>query len=157
MFSSLPVSPTLCEFRSSFVIFHLHSFKSFLVGTFLCLPQLHQNCVPINMAGRFFTTAPPGKPWGSWIFKYILNLFCVPYCLCVKSLSRVWLFATPWTVPLGLLHCRQILYQLSHQGSPQIWQTCHSLLCKFGWVSLASEVKSKLLCICCGPKLPLLV
>ena len=70
-------------------------------------------------------------------------------CVCVKSLSRVWLFATPWTIahqaPLsmgfsrqeywsglpfpspgifptqgsnpGLLHCRQTLYSLSHQGS----------------------------------------
>ena len=61
-----------------------------------------------------------------------------------KSLSRVQLFVTPWTVQSmeffrptevgscfllqrifptqglnsGLLHCRQILYQLSHQGSP---------------------------------------
>ena len=61
-----------------------------------------------------------------------------------KPLSRVWLFATPWTSPWnspgqntgvgscsllqgifptqgwnpGLLHCRRILYQLSHQGSP---------------------------------------
>ena len=65
-----------------------------------------------------------------------------------KSLSRVWLFATPWTIQfmkfsrledtgvgslsllrgifptqrsnLGLLHCRYIRYQLSHQGSPDI-------------------------------------
>ena len=62
-----------------------------------------------------------------------------------KSLSRVQLFATPWTSPRnspgqntrvgslfllqgifpiqglnpGLLHCRRILYQLSHQGSPR--------------------------------------
>ena len=65
----------------------------------------------------------------------------------VSQLSHVWLFATPWTVACwttwnspgkntqvdsrfllqgifpnqglnsGLLHCRQILYQLSHQGS----------------------------------------
>ena len=68
------------------------------------------------------------------------------------SLSRVWLFATPWTVALqaplsmgfprqeywsglpipllqgifptqglnpGLPHCRQILYRLSYQGSPE--------------------------------------
>ena len=61
-----------------------------------------------------------------------------------KSLSRVWLFATsqtcPWNSPgqntgvgnlsllqrifptqgsnRGLLHCRRILYQLSHQGNP---------------------------------------
>ena len=64
-----------------------------------------------------------------------------------KSVSRVWLFATPWTVVHGILqarilewvlvpfsrvifptqesnpglpHCRQILYQLSHKGSPKI-------------------------------------
>ena len=64
------------------------------------------------------------------------------HCFCqVKSLSRVQLFATPWTVayqaPLSkgfsrqecwsglpfpssgdLPHCRQTLYHLSHQGSP---------------------------------------
>ena len=66
-----------------------------------------------------------------------------------KSLSRVWLFATPWTILYspwnspgqntgvgslsllqrifptqgsnpGLPHCRWILYQLSHKGSPGI-------------------------------------
>ena len=62
-----------------------------------------------------------------------------------KSLSRIWLFVTPWTIQSmefsrpeysrslsllqgilptqgsnpGLLHCRQTLYQLSHQGSPK--------------------------------------
>ena len=57
-----------------------------------------------------------------------------------KLLSRVQFFATPWTIQSieffrrsllqgifqieglnpGLLHCRWILYQLSHQGSPRI-------------------------------------
>ena len=59
-----------------------------------------------------------------------------------KSLSHVWLFATPWNSPgqntgvgscslpqgifpaqglnPGLPHYRQILYQLSHKGSPRI-------------------------------------
>ena len=59
-----------------------------------------------------------------------------------KSLSHIWLFATPWNSPgqntgvgsLSVLqgifptqgsnpdlpHCRWILYQLSHQGSPRI-------------------------------------
>ena len=65
-----------------------------------------------------------------------------------KSLSSVWLFATPWTIQFlelskteywngyspsllqeifptqgsnpGLLHCRLILYQLNHKGSPRI-------------------------------------
>ena len=65
-----------------------------------------------------------------------------------KSLSCVWLFVTPWTVwnspgqdtgvgslsllqrifPTqglnpGLLHCRQILYQLRHKGSPRILES----------------------------------
>ena len=70
------------------------------------------------------------------------------YLCSVNHSSRVWLFATPWTIALsllcpwnspgrttgmdchfilqrifltlgsnpGLLHCRQILYHLSHQG-----------------------------------------
>ena len=55
-----------------------------------------------------------------------------------KSPSRVWLFATPWNSPgqntgvgrlsllpgdlpnPGLLNCRWILYQMSHNGSPRI-------------------------------------
>ena len=72
----------------------------------------------------------------------------------VKSLSRVWLLATPWTEPTrllcpwdfpgnstgvdchfllqaifptqglnpGLLHCRQVLYCLSHWGSQILWE-----------------------------------
>ena len=80
----------------------------------------------------------------------------------VKSLSRVQLFATPWTVAYqappsmglsrqeywsgchrllqgifptqglnpGLLHCRQTLYPLSHQGSP--WGTMRKAVRKGG-------------------------
>ena len=83
----------------------------------------------------------------------------------VKSLSRVWLFATPWTVAYnappsmgfsrqeywsglpfhlqrifltqgsnpGLLHCRQTLYRLSHQGS----------LCQEELKSLLMKVKEE--------------
>ena len=68
-----------------------------------------------------------------------------------KSLNHLWLFTTPWNSPWnspgkntgvgslsllqgifpnqgsnpGLLHCRRILYQLSHQGSPRMleWVT----------------------------------
>jgi len=79
--------------------------------------------------------------------KETLSLFCNFLLSSVQSLSRVWLFATPWTVAsqtslstgfsrqeywgvlpspnvstqglnLGLLHCRHILYLLSHQGTP---------------------------------------
>ena len=65
------------------------------------------------------------------------------WMLCVwKLLSHAWLFATPWNSPgqntgvgslsllqrtfstqestWGLLHCRWILYQLSHKGNPRI-------------------------------------
>ena len=44
----------------------------------------------------------------------------------VCSLSLLWgIFQTQGSNP-GLLHCRQILYQLSHQGSPRIleWIAC---------------------------------
>ena len=37
----------------------------------------------------------------------------------------------------GLLHCRQILYCLSHQGSPEIWWTHLSLITKrHAWAEL---------------------
>ena len=36
------------------------------------------------------------------------------------------IFSTQWSNP-GLLHCRQILYQLSHKGSPRILEWVGSL------------------------------
>ena len=42
-------------------------------------------------AGGFFTAEPMGKPWCTYL--HVANL-CEP----VKLLSRVWLFAIPWTV-----------------------------------------------------------
>ena len=80
----------------------------------------------------------------------LLLPFTNDVCVCVKSLSRVWLsdpmgywtvahqaplstdffrqeswskltFPTPGDLPNpGILHCRQILYWLSQQGSPRI-------------------------------------
>ena len=90
--------------------------------------------------------------------KSFLESNMVIFKVKVKSLSRVQLFATPWTVAYsllslwnflskntgvgchfllqgiiptqgsnpGLLHCRQTLYHLSHQGSPVI--TCEESL-----------------------------
>ena len=87
-----------------------------------CISWINRQILPL---------APPGKPrcWWKW-----------------KSLSRVWLFATPWTsIVHGILQarilewvafsfsrgsswprdrtqdllCRWILYQLSHKGSPR--------------------------------------
>ena len=93
----------------------------------------------------------------SWSSRVGHDLVTKQQCLMkvkVKSLSRVWLFATPWTVFYqaslsmgfpgkstgmgcyfllqgifltqgsnpGLLHCRQTLYPLSHQGSLYIFR-----------------------------------
>ena len=80
---------------------------------------------------------------GFWVFPLPT---LQPRVRCEKwkwKLGRVWLFATPWIIQSmefsrpeywilsllqgisqtqglnpGLLHCRQILYQLSHKGSP---------------------------------------
>ena len=93
----------------------------------------------------------------------------------VKSLSPVWLFATPWTVTYeappsmgfsrqecwvdchfllqgifptqelnpGLLHCRQTLYRLSHQGSRCLWPLYQIVTVNLPWHSLSfSSVNS---------------
>ena len=93
---------------------------SFSRGSSWPRDQTHVSCI----AGRFSTIWAIGKS---------------------QILSCVWLFATPWNSPWnspgqntvvgslsllqgifltqrlnpGLPHCRQILYQLSHQGSPK--------------------------------------
>jgi len=82
-------------------------------------------------------------------FPLCVNSTRPPYPDVWKSLSHVWLFATPWAIQSmefsrpeywaafpfsrgifptqglnpGLLHCRRILYQLSYQRSPypDIW------------------------------------
>ena len=78
---------------------------------------------------------------------YRMDIQQCPTAVKRKSLGHVWLFATPWTIQPcnspdqktgvcslsllqgifptqglnpGLPHCRQILYQLSHKGSPRI-------------------------------------
>ena len=60
-----------------------------------------------HTAGWFFPAEPQGKPKSTG----------------VGSLSLPqWIFPTQesnW----GLLHCRRILYQLSYQGSPELWLT----------------------------------
>ena len=55
-------------------------------------------------AGRFFTSLVTGKPKNTG----------------VGSLSLLrWIFPTQ-ELNQGLLHCRQILYQLNYQGSPSL-------------------------------------
>ena len=90
------------------------------------------------LAGRFFTTVPPGKPHSLYVCAG--SLFATPWTmalqapLCMEfSRQEYWsglpypppgIFPTQGSNP-GLPHCRQILYHLSHQGSPRI----------LGWVA----------------------
>ena len=87
-----------------------------------------------ELAGRFFTTKPPEKPW--------VYIVCISHSVVSNTLRLHGLQPTrllcPWDSPgkntrvgchsllkgifptqglnPGLLHCRQILYHLSHQG-----------------------------------------
>ena len=67
-----------------------------------------------TLEGRFFTTVPPGKPINIYILKLYIYIICKYIYIIyvkVKSLSRVQLFATPWTVahqvPLSMEFTRQ--------------------------------------------------
>ena len=107
-----------------------------------------------QIASVFYTIVIPmlNLPIYSLRNKEVKNAFSrVMQKMKWKSLSRVQFFVTPWTIQsmessrpevgslshlqgifliqrsnLGLLHFRQILYQLSHKGSPRIpeWVTC---------------------------------
>ena len=56
-----------------------------------------------HIAGRFFNDEPPGKPKNTGVSSLSL-------------LQRIFpIQESNW----GLLHCRRILYQLSHKGSPR--------------------------------------
>ena len=89
--------------------------------------QTHLSCVSC-IAGRFFTTEPPVK-WKSlsrdWLchpMDHIVHGILQARILewVVGSLSLLQgIFPTQGSNP-GLPHCRQILYQLSHKGSPRI-------------------------------------
>ena len=82
--------------------------------------------------------------WASLVAQLVKNPPAKQKFSSVQLLSCIWLFATPWTIwnspgqntgvgslslfqeifPTqesnpGLLHCRQILFQLSHKGSPR--------------------------------------
>ena len=90
------------------------------------------------IAGRVFTTAPPGKPMiSTWKWKWSRSVespLCNPMNYIVHGILQAlaWvaigvgshslfqgIFPTQGSNP-GLLHCRWILYQLSHQGNLRI-------------------------------------
>ena len=58
-----------------------------------------------HIAGRFFTSEPPGKPKNTGVGSLSLRQGIFP------TQESNW----------GLLHCRQILYQLSYQGTSTCW------------------------------------
>ena len=60
-----------------------------------------------HITGTFFTTEPPGKPknTGEGSLSLLQRIFLT------QESKR------------GLLHCRRVLYQLSHQGSPEVETT----------------------------------
>ena len=99
-------------------------------------PQPRDRTQVSCIAGRFFTSKPPGKPAlelksKSESHSVVCNSLR-PHGLYsswnspgqnsgVDSLSlRQGISPTQGSNP-GLLHCRQILYQLSHKESPFIW------------------------------------
>ena len=125
-------------------------------------------CDPID--GSPLASAVPGSLQArtlEWVAISFSNAW--KWKVKVKSLSRVQLFATPWTIyspwnspgqntgvgslsllqgifPTqgsnpGLLYCRRILYQLSHQGSPE----CHAAWSK-KYVQL--KIKERFGCGC---------
>ena len=96
-----------------------------------------RTCIPWA-AVRVFTAEPPGKPFNYHSFmkvKVKVAWLCLTLCdpmdyivhgiLQARILEWVSLsllqgiFPTQGSNP-GLLHCRQILYQLNHKGSPGI-------------------------------------
>ena len=117
---------------STIYLYMFHSFSQCLLSTFSVpgmVPRTQQ-----WKARSFFSQLR--VPWENR--QIIIHEF---WCeVKWKSLSHVWLFATPWTPGQntglgslsllqqifltqesnwGLLHCRWILYQLSYHGSPQ--------------------------------------
>ena len=76
-------------------------------------PQPRDQTQLSRIAGGFFITEPPGKPKNTGV----VTLYLLQQIFPTQESNR------------GLLHCRQILYQLSHQGSPK--DDYFAILCWF--------------------------
>ena len=98
------------------------------------LPNPGTELRPPALQADSLTSEPPGKPkneyWSGWKWKSVtcVRLFATLYSpwnssglnIGVDSLSLLQgIFPTQGS-NIGLLHCRRILYQLSHKGSPRI-------------------------------------
>ena len=123
-----------------------HGSRAYLFRSTRNLPRPGIKPQSPALAGRFFITEPLGKPWAP-PFEGRSIKECVDFChtesesrsvvsdsLWPHGLYRLWnspgrntgvgslsllqgIFPIQWSNP-GLPHCRQILYQLSHKGSP---------------------------------------
>ena len=79
-------------------------------ATRMCLSPCICPCCLSTYTVLFF---PPNK------MLYLFHYFTSLWGFCLSLLQRI--FPTQGSNP-GLPHCRQILYQLSHKGSPRILQ-----------------------------------
>ena len=94
-------------------------------------PQPRDRTQVSFIAGGFFTS------WALWKWKLLscVRLFVTPWTTGVDSLSLLQgIFPIQGSNP-GLPHCRWIIYQLSHQGSPRILE----------WVAYPFSSRSSLL------------
>ena len=93
---------------------------------------------PSNALNPGFSSAGSCSLWSEVKWKSLrhVQLFATPYSTWnspgqntrVDSLSLLWgIFPTQALNP-ALPHCRQILYQLSHKGSPVLYKRSHSLV-----------------------------
>ena len=106
---------------------------------------------------RFVLLWMPSSPTQSWKVKVKVAQSCLTLCYPlyspwnspgqhtgVGSLSLLQgIFQTQGSSP-GLLHCRQILYQLSHKGSPRILEW---VACPFSRGSSLSRNQTRVSCI----------
>ena len=91
---------------------------------------IHKNIVPINSEFRHFFTSPPtALNWKCWIRKQLT------FPRVLSHFSRVWLFATPWTVATGLLCPWDSLGKSTGVGWPRC-RTCSSYISCIGRLTL---------------------
>ena len=116
------VSNSLWSLHCSPLGFSVHEILQARILKWVAMPSSRASSQPRDwiqvswIAGTFFTTEPPGKPMKTGVSRLSLFQGIFP----TQGSNR------------GLLHCRQILYQLSYQGGPvikftSVTQSCPTL------------------------------
>ena len=123
-----------------FIHFPLNSLGTFVVNYFTIYARVHfwaLYCVPLVCSLRKYHT--------------VLILYCSYQFSSVQSLSRVWLFATPWTAALSIANSQILLKLMSIES---VMPSNHLILCcpllllssifpnqdPFKWVSSSHQV-----------------